>query len=101
MSSFLDWLDRMWLVLALSLLGGFAYAAKQQEVTFWAWFCATVVAVFSGLVTHMLLADVSWMTETLRTALSSVSAYSGGRFLDGVLGRMAHLTGEIFGGKGR
>lgn len=87
-----NWLQRMWLVICLSLLGGMARAAKCGERTFGGWFCSALVALFSGVVTHMLMQDITSISDTVRVACASVSAYSGGVLLDAVQARIADVV---------
>ncbi|WP_027369154.1 phage holin family protein [Desulfocurvibacter africanus] len=92
-----EWLERTWLVILLSILGGMARAAKCGERSIWSWACSCLVALFSGVVTHMLLSDFGGMSETVRVACASVSAYSGGVMLDAMQERLVSLADVIVG----
>ncbi len=87
LSDVLDWLQRMWLVIALSVFGGLARAARCNEHSIRGWACSAIVALFSGVVTHMLMQDMTAISETVRVGISSVSAYSGGVILDALQAR--------------
>ena len=77
---------------AQDALGGMARAAKCGERTFGGWFCSALVALFSGVVTHMLMQDITSISDTVRVACASVSAYSGGVLLDAVQARIADVV---------
>ncbi|EPR43139.1 hypothetical protein dsx2_2499 [Desulfovibrio sp. X2] len=96
-----EWVGSMWLTIMLSVLGGMARAAKCRERSMWVWACSCLVALFSGVVTHMLLQDLTGIPETVKVACASVSAYSGGSILDAMQGRIADLCAVIFGGARR
>lgn len=106
MTEIKNWFASMWLVLALSVAGGMARAAKCGEKSLWGWFCSIVVALFAGVVTNLMLVDLTSLPETARVACASVSAYSGGAVLDALQGRIAEVIGALLGsrtgtGKGR
>lgn len=101
MNDIREWISSMWLVLALSLLGGMARAAKCGERSLWSWFCSMLVALFSGVVTHMLLADLAALPETAKVACASVSAYSGGVILDALQARIAEMAGALLGSRAK
>lgn len=96
-----EWLERTWLVILLSILGGMARAAKCGDHSLCGWASSCLVALFSGVVTHMLLSDFTGMSETVRVACASVSAYSGGVMLDAMRDRLVSLVDVIVGGAGR
>lgn len=92
-----DWFSSMWLVICLSIMAGLARAAKCGERSLWGWACSTIVALFAGLVTHMLIRDVSGISETVKVACSSISAYSGGTALDAMQDRLCTLADVVLG----
>jgi len=94
-----EWIERMWLVIALSLFGGLAHSAKSREVSLRGWICSAIVALFSGVVTHMLMQDLTSISETVRVAISSVSAYSGGVILDALQARFVPVIAAGAEGK--
>jgi len=96
-----EWLEKTWLVILMSILGGMARAAKCGERSIWSWACSCLVALFSGVVTHMLLQDLDGLSETVRVACASVSAYSGGVMLDAMQERLVSLADVIVGGARR
>lgn len=101
--SAIEWLERMWLVIALSIFGGLARSARCNERSIRGWLCSAIVALFSGVVTHMLIQDLSYISETVRIGISSVSAYSGGVILDALQARFvpviaAGVEGKTSGG---
>ena len=97
MESVIEWLRSMVLVLLLSLMGGFAHAAQKREKSPWVWFCCSIVAMFSGVIVSMLLSELTSTSEQLRTALSSLAAYSGGKVLDICYLRLAIFMDGILG----
>lgn len=97
MTELRNWLEGMWLVIMLSVLGGMARAAKCGDRSFWGWFCSSLVALFSGVVTHMFLSGLTSIPDTARVALASVSAYSGGVILDAMQSQLASVATAIIG----
>lgn len=94
-----EWLASTWLVLALSVAGGMARAAKCGERSLWAWFCSVLVALFAGVVTNLILVDLTSLPETARVACASVSAYSGGAVLDALQTRIADVLAALLGAR--
>lgn len=92
-----DWVSSMWLVIAMCILAGLARAAKCGDRSLWGWICSTIVALFAGVVTHMLLQDVTGISETVRVACASLSAYSGGTALDALQARLCTLVDVVLG----
>jgi len=92
-----EWFSSMWLVIALSVMAGFARAAKCGERSLWGWACSTIVALFAGVVTHMLIKDLTGLSETVKVACASISAYSGGTALDALQARFCTLADVVLG----
>lgn len=100
MTQIVEWLDRMSLVLFLSLFGGVALAAKNKETTFRGVFCCCLVALFTGMVTADLMNEVAQympVSENLKNASVSLAAFSGGTVLENWIGRMSRLVEAVFG----
>lgn len=97
--NFLEWLENMWLVLLMSMLGGCAYAAKNRERTLLGWACCIIVGTFSGIVTYMAVSEVAALSDMLKVAISSASSASGGMMLDLVLERVAETAGKFIDSK--
>ena len=93
-----EYLERAGLVIALSLAGGLAGAVRRKECSFLAFLGSCVVALFSGMVTFMLLEDLNGLSETVKAGIAGVSAYSGGSFLDAMRDRLASIAEIIIGG---
>jgi len=92
-----EWLGSMWLVIGLSIMAGLARAAKCGDRSLWGWGCSTLVALFAGIVTHMLIKDLNGISETVKVACSSISAYSGGTALDALQSRLCTLADVVLG----
>ncbi len=99
--NFWEWIERFWLVIALSCAGGLARAVNQREKGICAYLGACVVAVFAGTVTFMLINDLSGLTDWQKQGIASLSAYSGGALLDAMRDRFAGLADIIIGGANR
>lgn len=97
MQNLKNWWDTMWLVVLLSTFAGFANVAKKKETSPWAWFCGAIVAVFSGIIVHMLLLELTSVTNNLRVALASLAAYSGGSVLELCYARLAAVLESLIG----
>lgn len=87
----------MWLVICLSFMAGLARAAKCGERSLWGWGCSSLVALFAGVVTHMLINDLTGISETVKIACASISAYSGGSALDAMQTRLGTLAELVLG----
>lgn len=92
-----DWLSGMWLVICLSFMAGLARAARCGERSLWGWGCSSIVALFAGVVTHMLINDLTGVSETVKIGCASISAYSGGTALDALQARLGTLADVALG----
>lgn len=94
MQGLLEWLDRMALVIALTLFGGITYAAKSRERTVSGWFCCLLAGWFSGIISYVILTELNIVTLNQAVALSLACASTGGLFLDSIINNLADVTGR-------
>ena len=97
----IECVERFWLVVCLSILGGIAGGVSRKERKFIAFVGGCFVAAFAGLVTFMLLDEISTFSEQTKTAIASIFAYSGGKGLDLITDRLASVFDAIAGKAGK